>query len=318
MRKVAMRNGKLLRGAIGTLFAFAATLAAHDARSGGGPRQVTPNSSGHGFASVYGDVPADQAESLSTTDRIKSAAASGTPSVVWEALEHGEKVECLDCISAVSPLLYDTNAKTREIAAWWLRRRIFGVFGQGEVYEQTLQTLASDSDHPMRRAYAAYALGEFFASPGIAACAQAVTNDVDARVRAAAASALGRLNDDGSGALGTALGDSDASVKIAALGAAIRINTFSGLSGVAALTMDPDVNVRRRAVEALDGLRAKDAVAVVAAAAQKDVDAGVRAAACHALGDFGDASALAVVQNVAASDPDTFVRDQAQIALRKL
>ena len=32
--------------------------------------------------------------------------------------------------------------KTREIAAWWLRRRIFGVFGPGEVYQQTVQTLA--------------------------------------------------------------------------------------------------------------------------------------------------------------------------------
>jgi hypothetical protein len=318
MRNVAMRNGKLLRAAIGTLFTFAATLAAHDALSAGAPRQVTPNSADHGFASVYGDVPADQAEFLSTTDRIKSAAASGTPSVVWEALEHGEKVECLDCISAVGPLLYDTNAKTREIAAWWLRRRIFGVFGQGEVYEQTIQTLASDMDHPIRRAYAAYALGEFFAVPGIAACAQAVTNDVDARVRAAAASALGRLNDDGGGALGMALADSDVGVRIAALGAATHINTFSGLSAVAALTMDPDVTVRRRAVEVLDGLRAKDTVAVVAAAAQKDADAGVRAAACHALADFGDASVLPVVQALAASDPDPFVRDQAQIALRRL
>jgi hypothetical protein len=317
MRNVAMRNGKLLRAAIGTLFTFAATVAANDAWSDGVPRQVTPNSSAHGFASVYGDVPADQAEFLSTTDRIKSAAATGTPSVVWEALEHGEKVECLDCISAVGPLLYDTNAKTREIAAWWLRRRIFGVFGQGEVYEQTIQTLASDSD-PIRRAYAAYALGEFFAAPGIAACTQAITNDVDARVRAAAASALGRLNDDGSGALGTALADSDAGVKIAALGAATHLNTFSGLSAVAALTMDPDVTVRRRAVEVLDGLRANDTVAVVAAAAQKDADAGVRAAACHALADFGDASVLPIVQALAASDPDTFVRDQAQIALRRL
>jgi hypothetical protein len=314
-----MRNGKLLRAAIGTLLSFAATLAAHDARSGGTPRQVTPTSSGHGFASVYGDVPADQVESRSTPDRIKSAAASGTPSVVWEALEHGEKVECLDCISAVAPLLYDnTSAKTREIAAWWLRRRIFGVFGQNEVYQQTIDTLATDLDHPIRRAYAAYALGEFLAAPGIPACAHALTNDGDPRVRAAAASALGRLNDDGGGALGTALGDSDASVKIAALGAATRINTFSGLSAVAALTMDPDVTVRRRAVEVLDALRAKDAVAVVAAAAQNDPDAGVRAAACHALLDFGDHSALPVVQRLAGSDPDAFVRDQAQIALRRL
>lgn len=312
-----MRSGKCPRVPIAMLVALTATLAAHAARSGGTPRQVTPNSAAHGFASVYGDLPGDQAESLSTSDRIKSAAASGAPTLVWEALEHGEKVECLDCISAVGPLLYDPNVKTREIAAWWLRRRIFGVFGHGEVYEQTINFLANDTD-PMRRTYAAYALGEFFATPGIAACAQAVVTDADARVRAAAASALGRLNDDGAGALGTALGDADTRVKIAALGAAARINTFSGLSAVAGLTMDPSVIVRRRAVEVLDALRAKDAVVAVAAAAQNDVDAGVRSAACHALADFGDVSVLPLVTTLAGSDPDTFVRDQAQIAVQRL
>jgi hypothetical protein len=300
-----------------TLLSLTATLASEDARSGAAPRQVTPNAADHGFASVYGNLPADQMEFLSTADRIKSAAASGAPTLVWEALEHGERVECLDCISAVAPLLYDSNAKTREIAAWWLRRRIFGVFGSGEVYQQTIQTLASDAD-PVRRSYAAYALGEFFAAPGIAACAQAVVNDGDGRVRAAAASALGRLNDDGAGALGAALRDSDTRVKLAALASAARINTFSTPSAVAALTMDTDAAVRRRAVEVLDALRAKDAVAAVAAAAQNDGDATVRAAACHALGDFGDPSAIPVVQALATSDADTFVRDQAQIALRKL
>ena len=299
------------------LLSLTATLASQDARSGGAPRPVTPNAADHGFASVYGNLPADQIEFLSTADRIKSAAASGAPTLVWEVLEHGERVECLDCISAVSPLLYDSNAKTREIAAWWLRRRIFGVFGSGEVYQQTIQTLASDAD-PVRRSYAAYALGEFFAAPGIAACAQAVVNDADGRVRAAAASALGRLNDDGAGALGAALRDSDTRVKLAALASAARINTFSTPSAVAALTMDTDAAVRRRAVEVLDALLARDAVAAVAAAAQNDGDASVRAAACHALGDFGDPSAIPVVQALASGDADTFVRDQAQIALRKL
>jgi HEAT repeat protein len=312
-----MHHGRLLKLGIGTLLVLASTFGAHDATSGGPPTQVTPNSSGHGFASVYGDIPVDQAEDLSTADRIKSAAASGAPTFVWEALEHGEKVECLDCIPAVAQLLQDPNAKNREIAAWWLRRRIFGVFGPGEVYEQTIQKLASDTD-PTQRAYAAYALGEFFAAPGIAACAQALATDSDARVRAAAASALGRLNDDGAGALATALGDSDARVKIAALGSASRVNTFSGLSSVAGLTMDPDITVRRRAIEVLDALGAKDAVTVVTAVAQNDKDAGVRAAACHALGAFHDASARPVLQTLAQSDPDTFVRDQAQIALRRL
>jgi HEAT repeat protein len=303
-----------MRG-LATMIAAAATFVAVD--SGGAPREVTPNSSEHGFASVYGSVPADQAEFLSSSDGIKSAAASGAPTLVWEVLEHGEKVECLDCIPSVARLLYDSNAKNREIAAWWLRRRIFGVFGPGEVYEQTVNTLASDPD-PLRRSYAAYALGEFFAAPGVAACAQALATDSDARVRAAAASALGRLNDDGVGALGRALGDGDASVKLAALGAAARINSFSSLTAVAGLTTDGTVEVRRRAVEVLDALDAKDAIAPVAAAAQGDADARVRAAACHALGTFGDMSAVTVLTNLMNTDPDTFVRDQAQIALRRL
>ena len=198
-----MHASKTLKLAAGGLVLAAATLSVHDARSAGpGARQVTPT--GTGFAGVYGSLPADQVEFISTPDTIKSAALSGAPTLVWEALEHGEKVECLDCIASVAPLLYDANAKTREIAAWWLRRRVFGVFGQGEVYSQTIQTLQTSSS-PVMRADAAYALGEFFATPGIAACAQALTTDSDAGVRAAAASALGRLNDDGAGALATGL-----------------------------------------------------------------------------------------------------------------
>jgi HEAT repeat protein len=304
--------------AMGCLFALAATLAAHDARSdGAAPRHVTPNSDGAGITSVYGEIPADQIEALSTPDAIKRAVLNGGPTLVWATLEHGEKVDCLDCIGLVAPLLYDSNAKNREIAAWWLRRRIFGVFGPGEVYEQTVKTLQGDAN-PVRRAYAAYALGEFLQAPGIVACAAAVTGDADARVRAAAASALGRLNDDGAGALAKAMSDGDAGVKIAALGAAGQINSFSGVSNVASLTIDASSDVRRRAIEVLDALRAKDTIAAVAAAAQGDADAGVRAVACHALGVFGDASARAILTNLSQSDPDTFVRDQAGIALRRL
>jgi hypothetical protein len=134
-----MRRNSILKLAMGCFLSVAASFAATDAYSQAAPRQVTPN--GPGLAGVYGSQPADQVEFLSTPDAIKSAAASGAPTLVWETLEHGEKIECLDCIPLVAPLLYDANAKTREIAAWWLRRRIFGVFGQGEVYQQTIQTL---------------------------------------------------------------------------------------------------------------------------------------------------------------------------------
>jgi HEAT repeat protein len=308
------RSWKPRLSGLASLLALGATLVAADAGANG---TATPDPNAHGFASVYGNVPPDQAEALSSPDVIKSAAASGAPTLVWEALEHGEKVECLDCIPSVSLLLFDSNAKNREIAAWWLRRRIFGVFGPGEVYEQTVNALASDPD-PLRRSYAAYALGEFFVTPGITACAQALTTDADAGVRAAAASALGRLNDDGAGALTHGLTDSDAGVRLASLGAAARINSFSGLSSVAGLTTDSSADVRRRAVEVLDALGAKDAVAPIAAVAQNDTDARVRAVACHALGTLGDMSAIPLLTKLMMSDPDVFVRDQAQIALRRL
>ena len=308
-----MRRHSILKLAMGCVLSVVASFATTDSQ--GAPRQVTP--SGGGFAGVYGAVPADQAEFLSSPDAIKSAAASGAPTLVWETLEHGEKVECLDCIPLVAPLLYDANSKTREIAAWWLRRRIFGVFGQGEVYQLTIQTLQNDTD-PVRRSYAAYALGEFFAAPGITACASALVTDGDARVRSAAASALGRLNDDGSGALGQALGDPDANVRLAALASAGRINSFSSASALAALTTDTSADVRRRALEVLDALNVRDAVAPVAAAAQNDADPRVRAMACHALGTFGNSTVLSLLQNLSQNDPDAFVRDQATIAMRRV
>lgn len=266
---------------------------------------------------VYGNIPDDQIEFLSSGDHIKSVVASGAPTLIWETLEHGEKVECLDCIPGVENLLYDGNTRTREIAAWWLRRRMFGVFGDGEVYQRTIQTLQSDGN-PLKRAYAAYALGEFLHTAGIAPVANALKTDGDPGVRAAAAAALGRLNDDGGGALAAAFGDKDSGVKLAALKSATRINAFSGIAQVASLLGDGDAGVRRRALEALDTFAAKDAIASVLSLAKSDPDAGVRAAACHALGTFGDAAARDTLNGIAANDPSTLVRDMAQIALRKI
>jgi HEAT repeat protein len=305
-----MKRFKVGASILGALVACVSLMSGTDARSDG-------EVGGGGTAKVYGNIAPDQIEFLSSNERIIRVASSGAPSAIWEALEHGEKVECLACIPAVAPLLYDRDTHTREIAAWWLRRRIFGVFGAGEVYESTLTALKSDPN-PTRRAYAAYALGEFLIAPGVTACAQAIATDTDPGVRAAAASALGRLNDDGAGALSKALGDGDGTVKLAALRSAGRINTFSDVASVANLAGDGDQNVRRKAVEVLDGLGAKDSVASVVMLAKSDPSDEVRLAACHALGTFGDASARATLENIAQNDKNGLVRDQALIAIRRL
>jgi hypothetical protein len=217
----------------------------------------------------------------------------------------------------VASLLYDSNAKTREISAWWLRRRIFGVFGPNEVYQQTLNTLAGDTN-PVRRAYAANALGEFLAAPGVAACATALT-DTDPGVRAAAATALGRLNSDGSGALAIAFGDADPTVKLAALAARRHaINSFSGVPALAALTTDSTADVRRRSIEVMDALRVSDAVVPVVAAAQHDSDRrGARRCVPRARLLWRRDGPSRLADDL---DPDAngLVRDQAKIAMLRL
>jgi HEAT repeat protein len=309
MRSIKNKLGMNLTILASAVLACASLLSGTDAKGGNATENIG------GTQAIYGNIPPDQVEFLSTGDRIKSVAASGSMMAIWETLEHGERVECLDCIPSVEPLLYDANPRTREIAAWWLRRRMFGVFGKGEVYERTLQTLASNAD-PKRRTYAAYALGEFLAAPGIEACATAIDRDGDPNVRAAAAAALGRLNDDGRGALTKALTDADGRVKLAALASAGRVNTFTDIPSVARLTGDGDVKVRRRSAELLGAMRAKDAVDGLIALTT-DADPSVRNAAAHSLGQIRDGRARAALEAIT-NDPDGLVRDQAKMALRRL
>lgn len=273
-----------------------------------------------GRAEVYKQLDPSSLEQVSTSDRIlKLDAPNVAPTAIWKVLEHGEKVECLACIPVVSKLLYASNAKTREISAWWLRRRIFGVFGPGEVYEQTLTALADPNENEQRRLYAANALGEFLYAGGIPVLSQAALKDASSAVRVAAVAGLERLNSEGDGAVAAAFGDGEADVRLAALHAATRINTFTDVASVVPLISDESPLVRRRAAETLGVMKAGDAVAglMVLASADQESDAAVRAAAIWALGQIGDAAARDVIF-AAQDDSDVSVRSAGTIAARML
>jgi hypothetical protein len=283
----------------------------------------TPAAVARGAAKVYQGIPEDQIEQMTTPDRIKSVALTpGAPSRIWQALEHGEKVDCLDCIPAVESLLYDGHAKNREIAAWWLRRRIFGVFGPGQVYQRAIQTLQSDASAD-KRARAAEALGEFLDGAGVAPVARALAGDNKDEspvVRSAAARALDRLNTTGAhNELSTAMSDTDESVRLSALTAAMHVHGFTDVASIARLAFDASPLVRRHAASALGAMRAKDAVAALIAltSPEREADATTRAEAVHALGLIGDSSAKSAVF-AAKTDPDTFVRDAATFAIGRM
>jgi HEAT repeat protein len=273
-----------------------------------------------GRASVYKQLDENSLESITTPDQIKSIDPSKVaPTEIWRRLEHGERVECLSCIPGISKLLYTQNGKTREIAAWWLRRRIFGVFGPGQVYQQTLQAAQNMSLDENQRAYANEALGEFLKGAGVPVLAKSATTDPSAKVRKAAVRGLWRINSQGpAGELGQAMSDADEGVRLEALYAATRVNVFTNIDAVVQRVSDTSPLVRKRAAEALGQMRAVDAVAGLAALTNKDTekDPTVRAAAVAALGRIKDQGGKDAV-TAAQTDPNQFVRDAAKIALRQ-
>jgi HEAT repeat protein len=256
------------------------------------------------------------ASALSTQLRFQNVA----PTRIWKLLEHGEKIECLDCIPRVARMLYDANDKTREISAWWLRRRIFGVFGKGEVYSQVLSVLQNPNETAVRRSQAANAIGEFLNPAGVPAVSQAALSDASPRVRLASVKALERLNNEGTAqALGKALSDSDEEVRLAALHAAISVSVFSSTALLMERFGDGSALVRRSAAEAVGAMRLADAVVglVALSAETREPSADVRAAAVWALGQIRDPAAKPAVL-AALSDSSTQVKNAATIAARRL
>jgi HEAT repeat protein len=241
------------------------------------------------------------------------------PMKIWKLLEHGEKVECLSCIPYVKKLLFSAEAKNREIGAWWLRRRVFGVFGPGQAYSEVLKALQDSSESENRRAYAADAVGEFLNPAGVKYVARAAVEDESPLVRASAVNALRRLNHEGPNfELGQALSDDDAGVKLAALKAAGAINVFSSVERVVALLGDESPLVRKRAAETVGAMRVGDAVVGLVSLVRSDEESDdVRAAAIWALGQIGDSEVRADVEALA-KHPSPIVRSAVAIALRRL
>ena len=274
-----------------------------------------------GRAQVYKQLAPESLEAVSTPEEIKGLLASNVaPTRIWKVLEHGEKLECLACVPVVSKLLYNSNAKTREISAWWLRRRIFGVFGPGQVYQQTIETLTNPEESESRRIYAANALGEFLSHSGVSALSQAATADKSALVRVAAVAGLERLNSSGQdGELTVALGDNEEQVRLTALHAVTRINSFQDVDAVVALISDPSSLVRRRAAESLGVMKSEDSLVglIALTAPDQESDPSVRAAAVWALGQIGSTEARDAIL-AAQADSDPLVRSAAAVAGRML
>ena len=243
-----------------------------------------------------------------------NAIKNASPSRLYATLEYGERVECFECIPLLADkLLSSDQAATREIAAWWLRRRSFGF---GPIMEKMLEVVEHDAD-PERRTRAAAALGEFLDPHAADKLSKAATEDSDASVRAAGVRALGRLNTiKGNGALSAAMRDSDPSVRLAALEQVRKVSFFRDAAALLRAIADDDLQVRRTAAQLAGELRLVAAVEPLLGVLITDDSTQVRQAAAIALGRIGGGEAETALSDAKAVERDEGVQQAIAIALQ--
>lgn len=237
---------------------------------------------------------------------------SQSSSEIFTILEYGERVECMECVPVVENLLITApDPRTREISAWWLRRRPFGF---GAVMHHMKDVLATDSDSE-HRVRAALAIGEFMDVNGVTPLTSALMGDHDPAVRAAAVSALARINaPTGNDMISVAFADSDVGVRRAALTAVSRVNFFHAFDAVLGLLSDTDPQVRAHAARILGTYQRTEASSALIALLQTDAEGGVRTAAAWALGRIGGTDAHAALSAAAATETTALVLDAIHIA----
>lgn len=248
-----------------------------------------------------------------SNEQILDVLQRAAPDEVYATLEYAENVECQRCIPAVERSLYSTSPRIREIAAWWLRRRIFGF---PIVFARTVRTLRDASASVERRTYAAEALGEFMDPNAVPVLSEAFSSG-DATVRAAVVRSLGRMNQlAGHETIVRALSDSDATVRRDALSAIPLLSFFARSDAFLPLIADPDAVVRKRATLLLAEYGVEEAVDPLITTLQTDASRDVRQAAAYALGRLGGAGAREALRQAQTSEADSLVRDAIEVALR--
>jgi hypothetical protein len=247
-------------------------------------------------------------------ERMLNAIKSASPTSLYAMLEYGERVECFECIPLLEKkLLSSDNAQTREIAAWWLRRRSFGF---GPIMVRMRKTAVESAD-PVQRERALQALGEFLDVHALPTLEKAATADGEVSVRVAAVKALGRLNAAaGNGVLSKALGDSDAKVRKAALDQVLKVGFFRDAAAILARLDDSDAGVRRASAQLAGEMGIQDAIGPLMGLLMTDDSAQVRQAAAIALGKLGGGDALAALDDAHTTEKDEQVAGAIDIARR--
>lgn len=252
----------------------------------------------------------------SSPQAVASAIASGSADAIKSELERAEYLVCAACVDYVMPLVDSDDASVRDVAGWWLVRR--GVSRQ--VFADMLGRLGQPDSVKARNA--ADVLASFGKPSAIPALGAGLSNPLfTSEARAAMAHALGVIRRPAAAApLQAVLADADPQVRAAALSALRKVDGFADGSVATALLTDGDENVRVQAIFTVAQLRTQAAAATLVQLLQNDPSPSVRKRAAWALGQVNAPSSVAApaLTQASTSDASPFVRSLARAALASL
>lgn len=246
---------------------------------------------------------------------IKNAINSGNPDSIVAEIERAEKLPCGSCIDLVTPLIDESDRQIRDVAAWWLAKRVI----RDQVRDQMFTRLQGGDSVSARNA--AEVLGRFAHPDALMALEMAMHDGtLSGEARGAAARAIGDIGHyAGKDMLEAGLISDSADVREASARALRDIRGNVEASLVVDLLADSEDAVARQAALTAGALREATALdALAALVTDQSRDDLVRRDAAWALGKIGDGSAREVLRSVSEEDPSMLVRGAARSAANSL
>jgi HEAT repeat protein len=246
--------------------------------------------------------------------KLAAAVSSGSVDAIIAEAERMESLLCEECIQTMTNLTEDARYAVREVAAWWFARR-------PALKDMLASTFLDDlprGDTTKVRNAADFlgATKTYTALPQLRATIH--RSDLGVEARLALVRAAGTLaHTGGNEVLTTAMTDSDASVRAAAVSAWRDVLDQQNAQPVVALLGDSDANVRAQTATVVGAMHEQSGREALERLVVGDADSSVRRNAAWALGQLGNAASRAALV-LASGDKSGLVRGVAKASLALL
>lgn len=245
---------------------------------------------------------------------IQAAVSSTSTDAIIAEVERAEGLNCEECIQILTNLTEDSRFEVREVAAWWFAKR-------PALKDMLATQFVGDLPHgdTIKVRNAADFLGRTRTLTALPQLRAAIhRGDLGSEAKLALVRAAGFMaHTGGNEVLTTAMTDSDASVRAAAVVAWRDVLGQKTAQPVVGLLGDSDATVRAQAAGVAGDMREQSARSTLEALVTGDPDSVVRRNAAWALGQLGNAASRAALLQ-ATNDKSGLVRGVAKAALAGL